>query len=381
MDAGKIWKSEVRVEADRKTKVPVRRLTGYQAHSNHLYFTNPGWFDGGKRLLFMSDRNNRSNLFSVELSSGQITQMTSFPEQPEYPSSLSFLFTSLNPRRDEAYFWLGHELVALDLKTFHYQPIYNAPKNMAVNMTNVSADGSVVCTGVYEDLSKKFKVDLLNGYVGFEEYHAAKPLSQIVAIDTRGGPSKVVFEENYWIGHVNTSPTQAAQLSFCHEGPWNKVDCRMWGLDRGTGKVWKIRPTGEGENVGHEYWLADGVHLGYHGHTARGAIFGFTRFDNSEKVEALFPKDSTHFHSNGMDLIVGDGSRGDGNIYLWKFKDGQFSKPRILCEHRCSFQVQRLHVHPRFSPDGKYVLFTSDSSGYGNIYTVEVPPFESLPEA
>lgn len=39
-----------------------------------------------------------------------------------------------------------------------------------------------------------------------------------------------------------------------------------------------------------------------------------------------------------------------------------------------------LHVHPRLSPDGKQVLFTSDMSGYGNLYLVDVPDFESLPE-
>jgi oligogalacturonide lyase len=53
--------------------------------------------------------------------------------------------------------------------------------------------------------------------------------------------------------------------------------------------------------------------------------------------------------------------------------------PQILCKHRGSFHVQKIHVHPRFTPDGTQVLFTSDMSGYGNLYMVEVPEFESLP--
>jgi oligogalacturonide lyase len=36
-------------------------------------------------------------------------------------------------------------------------------------------------------------------------------------------------------------------------------------------------------------------------------------------------------------------------------------------------------VHTRFSPDGTSVLFTSDVSGYGNLYVVRVPAFDSLP--
>ncbi|MBM4047283.1 MAG: oligogalacturonide lyase, partial [Planctomycetes bacterium] len=52
----------------------------------------------------------------------------------------------------------------------------------------------------------------------------------------------------------------------------------------------------------------------------------------------------------------------------------------LLCEHRSSCHVQQVHVHPRFTPDGKQVLFTSNVSGYGNVYLADVPVFESLPE-
>jgi oligogalacturonide lyase len=381
MDAGRIWKSETQTEEDPVTGLPVRRLTGHLGHSHHLYFTNPGWYDGGKRLVFGSDRNNRTNLFSIELASGQITQLTSFPEAKDYTQRLSLLFCSVNPTRPEAYFWLGRELIALNLKTFHFQPIYHAPEGFSVNITNVSADGKYVLTGLYEDLSHKFKVNLLYGYVGFAEYNAAKPLSQIVEIDTHGAGSKVLFEENYWIGHVNTSPTQPHLLSYCHEGPWAKVDNRMWCLDRNTGKTWKVRPTNPGERIGHEYWLADGIHLGYHGVLDKLHVYGVIKYDNTDQFETEFPKNSMHFHSNTTDLIVGDGARDDAHVYLWRKQDGKLSQPRVLCKHRCSAHIQQTHVHPRFSPDGKYVLFTSDHLGYGNLYTVDVPAFESLKES
>jgi oligogalacturonide lyase len=187
----------------------------------------------------------------------------------------------------------------------------------------------------------------------------------------------MVWEEKTWIGHVNTSPTQAHLLTFCHEGPWEMVDNRIWGMDLGSGDVWKIRPRQDEEIVGHEYWHADGERIGYHGAWPDGRkLFGHVRCDNTERVEVDFPFETGHIHSNDHRLIVGDAG---SVVRLWRWNGEGYDGPRVLCEHRCSKHIQNLHVHPRFSPDGTEVLFTSDRSGYGNVYLAEVPEFESLP--
>ena len=36
---------------------------------------------------------------------------------------------------------------------------------------------------------------------------------------------------------MNTSPTEPRYLTFCHEGPWDSVDQRIWGLDVHTGQA------------------------------------------------------------------------------------------------------------------------------------------------
>jgi hypothetical protein len=118
-----------------------------------------------------------------------------------------------------------------------------------ISMSNCSANGKRVYFGIWEDLSDKIRTDLLRGYVGFKETFEARPLSKILEVAVDTGESRVVFEEKNWIGHVNTSPTQRNLLTFCHEGPWNLVDQRVWGLDVDTGEVWKIRPT-SGEETG-----------------------------------------------------------------------------------------------------------------------------------
>jgi oligogalacturonide lyase len=378
MGKGSKFPAEWRVFNDLETGIEIRQLTNYKGHSHHLYFTNPGWYDNNTRLLFGSDRGNRTNLYSIELATGEITQLTDL-DLPPPPGETSFLFGSINPTRDEIYFWHGRDLVALDLHSLEEHRIYRAPDNYLTNMTNVTADGAYLCTGIYEDLSHKFKVDLLHGYVGFAEYWEAMPHSQVLRINTVTGQADVVFEENYWIGHVNTSPKLPHILTYCHEGPWNKVDNRIWGLDMNTGETWKIRPTENGERVGHEYWFADGEMIGYHGASGDGTPFyGCIRYDNSDRTEAFFPANSTHFHSNDLSMVVGDGSRNNSKLMLWRFQNGAFEGPRTVLNHRGSFQTQILHVHPRFSPDGKQILFVSDMSGYGNLYLVDTPDFDHL---
>ena len=198
-----------------------------------------------------------------------------------------------------------------------------------------------------------------------------------MAVDS--GAEQVVFEENYWIGHVNTSPTQPDILTFCHEGPWSEVDNRIWGLDASTGKVWKIRPSAKGEVVGHEYWFGDGIHIGYHGHTAEGKpMLGRIRFDNTKPLERDFIGQTGHIFSLDDNLIVGDGS---GVIRVWKKEGDEYSQPRVLCRHDSAMRIQQTHPHPRISPNGSYVVFSSDRSGYGNVYMVPLVAFESLPLA
>ena len=68
----------------------VQQLTQYRGHSHHFYFTNPGWYDNVQKLLFSSDRENRTNLFSLDLNTGGITQLTDLEPVP-LPREVEFL--------------------------------------------------------------------------------------------------------------------------------------------------------------------------------------------------------------------------------------------------------------------------------------------------
>ena len=376
MTVGRIWPAEISESTDSLSGVAVRRLTAYRGHSHHFYFTNPGWYDGGKRLLISSDRENRTNLFGLELATGELMQLTDLEPLP-LPREVEFLRACASNTRDEAYYWYGLDLVALDLRTLESRVLYRMDEGWDVSMINCSADGRHLYASISEDLSDRFRVDYLRGYIGFRQTWEAGPLSRIIKVAIDGAGGEPIFEERYWIGHVNTSPTRSDLLSFCHEGPWNEVDNRIWGMNADSGEVWKIRAREADESVGHEYWHADGERIGYHGRNRDGTQFlGHAHYDDSDRVEVSFPGQTGHIHSNAPELIVGDGGR---VVRLWRSSGDGYGGPRALCRHDSSMKIQQLHVHPRFDATGRYVIFTSDVSGYGDVYQVKVPSFESLP--
>ena len=104
MSIGRIWPSEMIELQDPLSGIALRQLTNYRAHSHHFYFTNPGWYDGGRRLLVASDRDNRTNLFGLELHSGQIQQLTDLNPLP-LPREVEFLRACVSSTGDEAYYW------------------------------------------------------------------------------------------------------------------------------------------------------------------------------------------------------------------------------------------------------------------------------------
>lgn len=371
--------AEWRCFRDPGTGVEGRQLTNYRGNSYHLYFTHPGWYRGGGSLLFGSDRCGDTNLFGIDLASGEITQLTDY-RTPPLPGGRSFHMASVNPEREEVYFWHERALIALDLVTLQERTLTEVPDGFRPGNTNVTADGRQVCSVLVEDFASRINLDLGHGYVGFRELWEAHPLCRVIAVDVETGAERCVFEEREWIGHVNTSPRRANLLTFCHEGPWNLVAQRMWALDLDSGRSWPLRSQAAGERVGHEYWLQDGERIGYQGWDTGGRHFyGAIRWDDSDRVEAPFPHGSNHFHSNDLDLIVGDGSREAPQLLLWRYRDGQFEGPRIALSHRCSFRSQDVHVHPRFSLDGRHIVYVSDAGGYGNVYMIERPDFDRLP--
>lgn len=381
MGIGKTWDSEVTRFQDVATGVEVLKLTNYKGNSYPTYFTNNFLYDNQTKLVFCSDRDNRSNLFSLDLKTFQITQLTDLVEMP-LPYELQLATSIVDPIRNVVYYGTGKSIQCTDLHTLESKTLYNIPDGFTHMIVGCAAGSQYVYTSILQDLSSETPVDLHRGFIGFREVFERHPESRIIRIRADGSGAEEIRVEHNWIGHINVSPVDENRITFCHEGPWELVDNRIWGMDVASGEVWKIRPTAPGESIGHEYWYGDGLHIGYHGQLENGQkIMGKIRFDNTEREEVSFNHFTGHIHSVDDSLIVGDGY-GDSCRYvrLWKRKDGAYPETKALCQHFSSFKTQEDHVHPCLLPDQKHVIFASDRSGYTALYMATIPDYDSLPD-
>ena len=396
MSKGRVCSDAVYEYTDPHSGRKITRLTDYLGHSNHFYFTDPCWLNGGRSFVFTSQRKNSGDLYRYDLDDHRITQLTDL-KSPGRPGGF------VSEARGAVYFYRpdgsvnpnhGRTIMEVELDSAKERIVCQIDEAMiAVGRPNVTADGRYISAKIEERMPWHDDPVLV-----FEGALAALRLiykdmkkdtvRQILRIDPESGASDLVLEMNQSINHVNASPKLANILTYCHEGPWDSIDQRIWGLDIETGKTWKIREQHCDYSLGHEYWFADGERIGYHGRPRDKSdqhVFGYIRWDNSDRTEVAFPFHSTHFHSLDEQMMVGDGTNAfvenaQPYILLFRRQGDKYIGPKILAYHRSTFNGQYAHCHPRFTPDGKYVLYTSDITSYSNLYLVEVGDFEDLPD-
>ena len=352
---------------DPDTNAEVTRLTSYRAHSNHLYFTNNCFYDNGRRIVFESDRGNALNYYSMELQTGKIEQLTDLEQRP-YPAEFPLHEGFVDATKQNCLFFYDLVLYRLSLRDRSMVPIYRIPDGFIHHILSVSCDGENVYTSIIQSA-----VDRSRGDLPLRDIMKTNPHSMILRIPVGGGKETVLWEEDSFIAHVNVSPTDANMLTFCHEGPWDQIDHRLWSMDMSTGTVIKLHPCEKDEVIGHEYWFADGKRIGYHGHYNGCAQLGSIYADGTCDRTYAFPFATGHIFSQDERLIVGDGGSEGKYLRIWRLLDEGYEDPRALCSHNCSFRRQRAHVHPRITPDGKSVLYTSDETGYEQLYLAKLP--------
>jgi hypothetical protein len=84
-----VYPHEGKVFQDRVSGLSIRQLTGFKGHSQYPYFTDDGWFDNDRKMLFIADRDNARNLYCIDIDSGEISRLTNLTNMSSYGHDLS----------------------------------------------------------------------------------------------------------------------------------------------------------------------------------------------------------------------------------------------------------------------------------------------------
>jgi oligogalacturonide lyase len=330
--------------------------------NNHLYFNIESFIDA-THVMFYSDRSGKNNLFSLDMASGSITQMT---DEAEMTQSAWHL-----PQFHTLWFQTRHEIKALNTVSLEAQTVF-------VSDSLYPESFAVTCDG-------KYLVFAANKNPGFSANHSTGPWA-IFRYDLAHRELKQISPDlGFKLGHVQTSPVDPSRVSYCWQhvyvkgGPgivgntpnriwWNNIE----GTDGGPVGIQEF-----GLHRTHEFWYPDGSLMGYSARYMFGPkkgnqYVGFITPDGKRNVMMPAPVSSSHnqmYRDNKhwvSDLYDGP------NIVLFTIENDALVEREILYKHESSMEGQSSHPHPHFSPDGKYILFSTDRSGKPQVYTVRV---------
>lgn len=374
MPVGDVFKPEVHEYADPITGARVRRLTGADAHSHHLYFTSTSYTRDG-HLVLGSERSGSPQLFLMHMPSGDMVQLT---DEPGLRPQLS----SIHPLQDLVYYTTDRQVKQVNLLTFETEVLYEAPEGFGLSLPSITGDGSRLVIAYSQNLCHSTETGII--YATMAEHYYQRPISCIVSIETDGSGARVIWGERAWISHVCINPVDRDCVLFCHEGgSWVKQ--RMWVVSASAmhQEAQPLMPQRPGEVAYHEYFTRDGqVGVQMNGSRAHGTDFHhcFMRPDGTWLRQYLLPGEcSGHIQSNSDNSLriadrghrfMGD-KEGETMMALYRF-DGGYDRPTWLCEHGGDFSLQIGHPHPIFSPDDRWALYTSNKGGVCQVYAAEV---------
>jgi oligogalacturonide lyase len=223
----------------------------------------------------------------------------------------------------------------------------------------------------------------------------------------KAGTIKMLLHSTDWVNHLLFSPSDPTLLMYCHEGMWQKVD-RIWLIHTdGTQNTLVHKRTMQMEIAGHEFWGLDGKTIWYDWQYPKGEDFFVASYNLETKKRVAYHLQrnewSIHFNLTAdLSMFCGDGgdsgqvaSAPDGQwIELFRPEliggtEGALDSPDFFhpgvfhSEHlvNMAHQNYRAEPNPRFSPDKKYVFFTSNMFGRGYIFAAEVAKAKDMSDA
>lgn len=370
--------------ADPDTGVRVTRLTPPEVVCPRNYFYQKAFSRDGSQLIFGGEFDGVFNVWMLNLASRRARQLTEGKGDNYHGAYLS---------PDDRYLFYtkaGREHRRVDLATLEEEVIYTVPEGWRGAGTWVANSACTHIAGM-----EMLQTDQVTGGTGWERFQRQferQPLERLISIDIARREARVVYEQKRYMGHPMYRPFDDRTMGFCHEGPHDLVDARMWLIDADGTRLRKVKEHAPGEACMHEFWVPDGSKLVYvsyvKGEQERFIWAADPVTLENECLMAMPP--CAHLMSNfDGSLIVGDGAGQLGDVadkdghafeadpWIHLF-DTRARKHRKICRHDSSWQeykgnTQVNHPHPSFTPDEKRVLFSSDREGCCALYLADLP--------
>ena len=364
---------ESRTFRDEQTGAQIRQVTSHPSIHHPPFYTIPCLDDAMRRLLFVSDRTGRPEIFAEIRATGDLVRLTEHEGLSEW---------SLHPSHDGGFVYFTSPTGAwrVDTETFEEERV------LAVTAPPSAESQGAVAVPDRPALSH-------------DDRYCAVPVRagnrwQLHVVDTDTGRSEVVAEQDRPIGQPEFHPADNALLRFA--GDFRE---RIWVINRdGSGKrlAYRRKPYGDGKHfewIVHETWNPCAREI-ITASWPRGCI-GINVDTGAVRTVCAFNAWHPAINRQGT-LMCADTTFPDIGLQLFDPTDS-IGAPRTLCLSKSSnvgphwdtpycpyddedYQqgerrpraLQHTHPHPCFAPDGAKVVFTSDRSGHAQVYEVDI---------
>lgn len=371
---------------DPDTGAKVTRLTPLDVTCHRNYFYQKCFTNDGSKLIFGAEfgplPSPNWNYHLLDLETQIATQLTDKAGENTFGGFLS---------PDDKYLYFvraERQLIRLHLSDLSEDVAYTVPAGWVGYGTWVSNSSCTKMVGIEIHADDWFP---LSDWKKFHEMFHKKPRCRLIRIDLATGEREVILEKDGWLGHPQYRPFDDNTVAYCHEGPHDLIDARMWFIDE-DGRNMRCGKTHEkGESITHEFWVPDGSQMMFVSYLEDQTERWICSLDPatlvSRRITAMPP--CSHLMSNfDGSMLIGDGSgspvdvanasgheiKNDPYLHLFDLKAGT---RRTVARHDSSWRVykgnrQVTHPHPSFTPDQKQVLFSSDAEGEPALYLADL---------
>jgi oligogalacturonide lyase len=349
-----------------------KRLTDKLTGRNYWQLTDGNWVSHAPYtycrafnhdetyLIYSANRTGDYQLYRLEIETGLACQLTDLAGYENFS-------LNMHPAGKEVFFLAGSKVLAIDIESSEqrlvtdYQPLCGETPRLG--RPCLSGDGTLV----------------LNYYLRPDGRTA------IASADTNGSKAEEIYVFSHFvaIGHLNFCPTNNNLVSFVplpdHQHDFTlppEKRSRAWWLNLVSGESQPLITAPPGYRATHEYWSPDGERVYFHQKTHPG--WTPTLIASVNKVGA---DKQVHYQTNTIKLghssvnsahtkLVSDSQQAGKNELV--LIDLVSNTAEILCYPNASGAPHPNHVHPAFSLSGEKIIFTSDVSGYAQVYLLEL---------